>query len=185
MSPHPCHHIHATSASLLQCSDRFSMHAPSSFLQWFLKSTQAKPQDRSRNTSEWHVLVEWELGFLCCYFLSCIVCGCTYSTHVEDTQPFTRVSSLFPPCWSPRWSSGCQSGWQVPSPTELSHRPGIGNFFSFYFLRYIYFMYVSTLWLSSDTPKEGTGSLLQMVVSHHVVAGNELRTSGRAVSQCS
>jgi hypothetical protein len=34
------------------------------------------------------------------------------------------------------------------------------------------FMYVSTLPLSSDTPEEGIGSPLQMVVRHHVVAGN-------------
>jgi hypothetical protein len=33
-------------------------------------------------------------------------------------------------------------------------------------------MYVSTLSLSSDTPEEGIGFPLQMVVSHHVVAGN-------------
>ena len=36
----------------------------------------------------------------------------------------------------------------------------------------IYFMCVSTLSLSSDTPEEGIGSPLQMAVSHHVVAGN-------------
>ena len=33
-------------------------------------------------------------------------------------------------------------------------------------------MYVSKLSLSSDMPEEGIGSPLQMVVSHHVVAGN-------------
>jgi hypothetical protein len=39
--------------------------------------------------------------------------------------------------------------------------------------RFIYFMYVSTLVVSSDTPEEGIGSsYIQMVVSHHVVAGN-------------
>jgi hypothetical protein len=32
-------------------------------------------------------------------------------------------------------------------------------------------MYVNTLSLSSDTPEEGIGSPLQMVVSHHMVAG--------------
>ena len=44
---------------------------------------------------------------------------------------------------------------------------------SFIFLkRFIYFIYVGTLLLSSDTPEEGVGSPLQMVVSYHVVAGN-------------
>jgi hypothetical protein len=33
-------------------------------------------------------------------------------------------------------------------------------------------MYVGTLLLSSDTPEEGIVSSLQMVVRHHVVAGN-------------
>jgi hypothetical protein len=33
-------------------------------------------------------------------------------------------------------------------------------------------MNVSTPLLSSDTPEEGIGSPLQMVVSHHEVAGN-------------
>jgi hypothetical protein len=33
-------------------------------------------------------------------------------------------------------------------------------------------MYMSTLSFSSDTPEEGIGSHLQMVVSHHMVAGN-------------
>jgi hypothetical protein len=37
---------------------------------------------------------------------------------------------------------------------------------------FVCFMYVSTLSLSSDTPEEGIGSRLQMVVSHHVVVGN-------------
>jgi hypothetical protein len=43
----------------------------------------------------------------------------------------------------------------------------------FYFFKdlFIYVMYVSTLLLSSDTPEEGRRSLLQMAVSHHVVAG--------------
>jgi hypothetical protein len=36
---------------------------------------------------------------------------------------------------------------------------------------FIYFMYLSTLSLSSDTPEEGIRSH-QMVLSHHVVAGN-------------
>ena len=46
-------------------------------------------------------------------------------------------------------------------------------FFSFFFKIYFYFMYVSTLQLllSSDT-RRGHGIPLQMVVSHHVVAGN-------------
>jgi hypothetical protein len=42
----------------------------------------------------------------------------------------------------------------------------------FFFPRFIYFMYVSKLQLSSDTPAEGHQISLQMVVSHHVVAGN-------------
>jgi hypothetical protein len=33
-------------------------------------------------------------------------------------------------------------------------------------------MYVSTLLQSSDTPEEGIESPLQMVVWHHVIAGN-------------
>jgi hypothetical protein len=37
----------------------------------------------------------------------------------------------------------------------------------------IYFLYyMSTLSLFSDTPEESNESYLQMVVSHHVVAGN-------------
>jgi hypothetical protein len=45
----------------------------------------------------------------------------------------------------------------------------------FFFLKtelFIYFMYVSTLKLSSYTPKEGIWTPLQMVVSHHMVTGN-------------
>jgi len=43
---------------------------------------------------------------------------------------------------------------------------------SFFFkILFIYFMYVSTLLLSSDTPEEGIRSPLQMVASHRVVAG--------------
>jgi hypothetical protein len=41
-----------------------------------------------------------------------------------------------------------------------------------FFLRVIYFIYVSILLLSSDTQDEGIGLLLQVVVNHHVVAGN-------------
>jgi hypothetical protein len=36
---------------------------------------------------------------------------------------------------------------------------------------FIYLLYVQTLYLSSDTPEEGIRFLLQMVVSHHVIAG--------------
>jgi hypothetical protein len=36
-------------------------------------------------------------------------------------------------------------------------------------------MYVSTLSLSSDTPEEGIGLPLQMILHHHVVAGNWTR----------
>jgi hypothetical protein len=36
----------------------------------------------------------------------------------------------------------------------------------------MYLFYVNILSLSSDTPEEAIGSLLQMVVSHHVIAGN-------------
>jgi hypothetical protein len=42
------------------------------------------------------------------------------------------------------------------------------NFFKDLFINFIY---VGALSLSSDTPEEGIGSPLQMVVSHHVVAG--------------
>jgi hypothetical protein len=41
---------------------------------------------------------------------------------------------------------------------------------AFYNLKMFYFMYMSTLLLSSDTPEEGIG--LQMVVSQQMVAGN-------------
>jgi hypothetical protein len=52
-----------------------------------------------------------------------------------------------------------------------------------FFKRFIYFMYMSTPLLSSDTPEEGGHWIpLQMVGSHHVFARIELRTSGRAVS---
>ena len=37
---------------------------------------------------------------------------------------------------------------------------------------HIYFIYVGTLSLSSDTPEKGIRCPLHMVVSHHVVAGN-------------
>jgi hypothetical protein len=50
--------------------------------------------------------------------------------------------------------------------------PGFVCLFLVLFLRFIYFIYVRTLSLSSDTPEEGIGSPLQMAVSHHVVAGN-------------
>jgi hypothetical protein len=56
--------------------------------------------------------------------------------------------------------------------SEQSHQPQLLVFFLMSFLkRFNYLMYVSILQLSSDTPEEDTGSL-QMVVSHHVVAGN-------------
>jgi hypothetical protein len=42
----------------------------------------------------------------------------------------------------------------------------------FFFLRFIYFMYVSTLLLSSDTPEEGIRFHYEIVVNHHVVDGN-------------
>jgi hypothetical protein len=42
-------------------------------------------------------------------------------------------------------------------------------FFFFFFSKQIYFMYLSTLSLST---RRGHGIPLQMVVSHHVVAGN-------------
>jgi hypothetical protein len=42
----------------------------------------------------------------------------------------------------------------------------------FLFLRVMYFTYVSKLLLSSDTQDEGIESLLQVVVSHHMVAGH-------------
>jgi hypothetical protein len=59
-------------------------------------------------------------------------------------------------------------------PTEPSHQPpGIyflkAVFFFFLLFKKIYFIYMSTLSLSSDTRR---GVELQMVVSHHVVAGN-------------
>ena len=41
---------------------------------------------------------------------------------------------------------------------------------SFFFFRFIYSLYVSTLWLSSDS-RRGCQISLQMVVSHDVVAG--------------
>jgi len=44
---------------------------------------------------------------------------------------------------------------------------------------YMYFVY--TVAVCRHTSR-GHQILLQMVVSHHVVAGNELRTSGRAAS---
>jgi hypothetical protein len=42
----------------------------------------------------------------------------------------------------------------------------------FFFLIFFYSIYVSTLLQASDTPEEAIGFPLQMVVSHHVVAGN-------------
>jgi len=46
-------------------------------------------------------------------------------------------------------------------------------FFFIFFKRFIYFMYVSTLSMSSsDNTRRGHWVPLQMVVSHHVVAGN-------------
>jgi hypothetical protein len=46
-----------------------------------------------------------------------------------------------------------------------------------------YIMYMITLSLSPDTPEEGIGSLLQMVVSHHVVAGIRTQDLWKS-SQC-
>jgi hypothetical protein len=65
------------------------------------------------------------------------------------------------------------------SPMELLN---FLSFFLFFFFKdlFLYFMYVSILLLSSE---ECIGFLLQMAVSHHVVAGIELRTSGRAASE--
>jgi Ni,Fe-hydrogenase I cytochrome b subunit len=48
----------------------------------------------------------------------------------------------------------------------------VTKYFLSFFFKIIYFMYVSTLLLSSDTQEEGIGSPLYMAVSHHVVAGN-------------
>jgi hypothetical protein len=45
-------------------------------------------------------------------------------------------------------------------------------------------MYVSILLLSSDTPEAGMGIPLQMVVSHHVAAGNWAQDLWKN-SQCS
>jgi len=54
-------------------------------------------------------------------------------------------------------------------------------FAGFFFFK-LYFMYVDTLSLSSDTPEEGITCLLQMVVSDLMVAGIWTLDSGRAVS---
>lgn len=48
--------------------------------------------------------------------------------------------------------------------------------------RFIYFMYMSTLWLSSDTPEEGVRSHYRWLCATMWLLGIELRTSGRAVS---
>ena len=45
-------------------------------------------------------------------------------------------------------------------------------------------MYMSTSSMSSDTPEEGINIPLQMVVSHHVVAGNWTQDLWKS-SQCS
>jgi hypothetical protein len=42
----------------------------------------------------------------------------------------------------------------------------------FFFFWNIYFIYMSTPYMASDTPEEGIITPLQMVVSHHVVSGN-------------
>jgi hypothetical protein len=49
---------------------------------------------------------------------------------------------------------------------------------------FIYLMYVSTLLLSSDTPEVGIWIPLQMVMSHHVVAGTWTQDLWKS-SQCS
>jgi hypothetical protein len=52
----------------------------------------------------------------------------------------------------------------------------------FFFKIYLYYIYMSTPLLPSDTPEEGIRFHYKMVVSHHVVAGNwTQRTSGSAV----
>jgi hypothetical protein len=57
-----------------------------------------------------------------------------------------------------------QEAWELKRP--LYSR-------GFFFLDlFIYFMYVGTLSLSSDTPEEGIRPPIQMVVSLRVVAGN-------------
>jgi hypothetical protein len=49
---------------------------------------------------------------------------------------------------------------------------------------HIYFIYVGTLSLSSDTTEDGIGCPLQKVVSHHVVARNWTQDLWKS-SQCS
>jgi hypothetical protein len=55
-------------------------------------------------------------------------------------------------------------------------------YFLFFFFFKIYFIYMSTLLTVFRHTRRGHWMPLKMVVSHHVVAGFELRTSGRAVS---
>ena len=58
------------------------------------------------------------------------------------------------------------------------------SFFSFFFFfldLFIYLLYVSTLWLSSDTPEEGVRSHYGWLWATMWLLGFELRTFGRAV----
>jgi hypothetical protein len=69
--------------------------------------------------------------------------------------------------------------------TTSQLRPLFFLFVCLFFKIYLFnFMYVSTLSLSSDTPVESIGSPLQMLVSHHVIAGNWTQDLWKS-SQCS
>jgi hypothetical protein len=54
-------------------------------------------------------------------------------------------------------------------------------FYFYFFLRFIYLLYVSTLWLSSDTPEEGIRSCYRWLWATIWLLGFELMTFGRTV----
>jgi hypothetical protein len=77
------------------------------------------------------------------------------------------------------WTFGRGVGCSYP----LSHLTSPGFFFNFFLeKRFIYFMYMSTLSLSSDTPEEGIESYYRWLWAIMWLLGIEFRTFGRTAS---
>ena len=87
----------------------------------------------------------------------------------EETETLSRETKLVFGGYVFKIQISCAQPWQPCARESREADNGV----LFFFLRFIYFMYVSTLLLTSDTPEEGRTHVgLQMVVSHHVVTGN-------------
>jgi len=77
---------------------------------------------------------------------------------------------------------GAGQSKQISQYHELKHKNILGKSAQDHFIQkiYLFIIYKYTIAVFRHTRREHRISL-QMVVSHHVVAGIELRTSGRAV----